>query len=198
MMSEPTMGYQIIDFENAAHLPKGRCIKGMLAGNDNWRSPEGHFRGELNKPSDMYLFGAVVSGSRVNCGERQLSLTSSHHVVHLCCAWPCIFGLSDDFLKHTSKGILPALHRLQLQVSYFGDKDGLNGLMKYVGDMEINCQILGMLWDERKTIPYKPFSTWADVEDVSFRDVVQRMMNLDPAKRIMARQVLGHTWFAGI
>lgn len=61
---------QIIDIENAAYLPKGRCIKGMLPGNDNWRSPEGHFKGEVNRPSDIYSFGAVVSGSRVNCGER--------------------------------------------------------------------------------------------------------------------------------
>ena len=53
---------QITDLENAAYLPQGRCIKGMLAGNDNWRSPEGHFKGELNKPSDMFSFGAVVSG----------------------------------------------------------------------------------------------------------------------------------------
>ncbi len=52
---------QITDLENAAYLPKGRCIKGMLAGNDNWRSPEAHFKGELNKPSDMFSFGAVVS-----------------------------------------------------------------------------------------------------------------------------------------
>lgn len=54
---------QIIDIENAAYLPKGRCIKGMLPGNDNWRSPEGHFKGEVNRPSDIYSFGAVVSGS---------------------------------------------------------------------------------------------------------------------------------------
>lgn len=52
---------QVIDIENAAYLPKGRCIKGMLAGNDNWPSPEGHFKGELNKPSDIYSFGTVVS-----------------------------------------------------------------------------------------------------------------------------------------
>jgi serine/threonine protein kinase len=52
---------QISDLENAAYLPKPRCIKGMLAGNDNWRSPEGHFKGELNKPSDLYSFGLVVS-----------------------------------------------------------------------------------------------------------------------------------------
>jgi len=52
---------QVTDLENAAYLPKGRCIKGMLAGNENWRSPEAHLKGELNKPSDIFSFGAVVS-----------------------------------------------------------------------------------------------------------------------------------------
>lgn len=52
---------QVTDLENAAHLPKGRCIKGMLAGNDNWRSPEAHFKGELNKQTDMFSFGIMVS-----------------------------------------------------------------------------------------------------------------------------------------
>jgi serine/threonine protein kinase len=51
---------QLIDLENAAYLPKGRCIKGMLAGNDDWRSPEAHFKGELNKPTDIFSFGIVV------------------------------------------------------------------------------------------------------------------------------------------
>ncbi len=31
-----------------------------MAGNDNWRSPEGHFVGELNKPTDIFSFGLVV------------------------------------------------------------------------------------------------------------------------------------------
>jgi len=51
---------QIIDLENAAYLPKGRCIKGMLPGHESWRSPEGHFKGELNKPTDIFSFAAVV------------------------------------------------------------------------------------------------------------------------------------------
>lgn len=51
---------RIIDLENATYLPKGRCIKGMLAGNESWRSPEGRFKGELNKPSDIFSFAAVV------------------------------------------------------------------------------------------------------------------------------------------
>lgn len=51
----------LADLKNAAYLPKGRCIKGMLAGNDNWRSSEAHFRGELNKPTDMFAFRIVLS-----------------------------------------------------------------------------------------------------------------------------------------
>jgi hypothetical protein len=53
----------------------------------------------------------------------------------------------DDFHFHfhASNGALPAFIRLQRQISYFGDKDGLNGLMKHVGDEEANCEILGML-----------------------------------------------------
>ncbi|EEH39445.2 hypothetical protein PAAG_08714 [Paracoccidioides lutzii Pb01] len=49
-----------IDLENEAYLPKGRCIKGMLAGNDTWRSPEGYFKGELNKPSEFRFFFCVI------------------------------------------------------------------------------------------------------------------------------------------
>lgn len=52
---------QLTDLENAAYLPKGKCVKGMLAGNDNWRSPEAHFKGKLSKPSDVFSFGLVVS-----------------------------------------------------------------------------------------------------------------------------------------
>lgn len=52
---------QLTDLENAAYLPRGKCVKGMLAGNDNWRSPEAHFKGELSKPSDIFSFGLVVS-----------------------------------------------------------------------------------------------------------------------------------------
>lgn len=48
------------DLENAAHLPDGRCIKGMLAGSDVWRSVEAHLRGELSKPTDMFSFGLMV------------------------------------------------------------------------------------------------------------------------------------------
>lgn len=65
---------QVADLENAAYVPKGRCIKGMLAGNDNWRSPEAHFKSELNKPTDMFSFGIVVSSSTL----LQIQLANLH------------------------------------------------------------------------------------------------------------------------
>ncbi|KAE8162678.1 putative calcium/calmodulin dependent protein kinase [Aspergillus tamarii] len=170
---------QIIDLENAAYLPKGRCIKGMLAGNDNWRSPEAHFRGELNKPTDMFAFGIV-------CIYAFLGRV--------------IFGPDDDFRLHQEQGALPALIRLQRQVSYFGDRDGINGLLKHISDDETSCHVLKMLWDERteEHIPYKPFAEWPEAIDSDFTDLIQRLMSLDPAKRLTAREVLDHPWFVDV
>ncbi|CAN9080763.1 unnamed protein product [Alternaria alternata] len=169
---------QISDLENAAYLPKPRCIKGMLAGNDNWRSPEGHFKGELNKPSDLYSFGLA-------CIYAVLGRV--------------ILGRDDDLKLPVSKGALPAFIRLQRQISYFGDKDGLNGLMKHVGDEEANCEILGMLWEEQAAdyIPYVPFSEWTGV-DLAFKDLIRGLNNLDPSRRLTACQALDHPWFEGV
>jgi len=54
---------QLIDHENAGYLPPPRNISNMLAGNENWRSPEAWLRKRLNKPTDIYSFGAVVRPS---------------------------------------------------------------------------------------------------------------------------------------
>ncbi|RMY08536.1 hypothetical protein D0868_04747 [Hortaea werneckii] len=147
------------DLENAAHLPNGRCIKGMLAGSDVWRSVEAHLKGELSKPTDMFSFGRVL----------------------------------------VSQGAEPLAIRLQRLVSYFGDRDGINGLLTHVGDDETSCEILSLLWDERNAdyIPYKPFVEWPEKQqDESLRDVITRLVNLDPNKRITAKEALMHPWFS--
>ncbi|PSN69711.1 putative serine/threonine protein kinase [Corynespora cassiicola Philippines] len=155
---------QITDLKNAAYLPKG--------------SPEAHFKGDLNKITDLFSFGAV-------CIYAVLGRV--------------IFGPDDEFQKHIAQGALAALIRLQRQVSYFGCEEGLNGLMKHVGDEEVNCQILRTLWEERTEdyIPYEPFSNWPDVSDATFKNLIQKLMDLDPKRRITARQALEHPWFAG-
>jgi serine/threonine protein kinase len=100
---------------------------------------------------------------------------------------------------HESKGALPAFIRLQRQISYFGDKEGLNGLMKHVGDEEVSCEVLGMLREERAAdyIPYVLFGEWTDVDAV-FKDLIRGLNNLDPARRLTASQALEHPWFEGI
>ncbi|KAG4439251.1 hypothetical protein IFR05_005289 [Cadophora sp. M221] len=164
---------QVADLENAAYLPKGRCIKGMLAGNDNWRSPEGQFKAELNKPTDVFSFGIV-------CIYALLGRV--------------IFGPDDDFQTNLAQGPLPSLIRLQRQVSYFGDGEGFSGLLKHIADDDTSCQVLRMLWDERfaEYIPYKPFSEWPDVGDAVFKDLIRGLTNLDATKRIAAHQALEH------
>ncbi|OJD14002.1 serine/threonine protein kinase [Emergomyces pasteurianus Ep9510] len=174
---------QIIDLENAAYLPKGRCIKGMLAGNDSWRSPEGHFKASLASlltfsPSQLWYVALL-------CIYAMLGQV--------------IFEADEDLQKHESQGAFPHIIRLQRQVSFFGDREGLNGLMKHVGDEEINCQVLRFLWDDRAADyhSYKPFSDWPNVNDDKFKDVIHSMTHLDPQKRATAREVLEHPWFAG-
>jgi serine/threonine protein kinase len=54
---------QLTDLDNAAYLPNGRYIKGMIAGNENWRSPEAFSKRKISKPADMFAFGIVVSAS---------------------------------------------------------------------------------------------------------------------------------------
>jgi serine/threonine protein kinase len=88
--------------------------------------------------------------------------------------------------------------RLQRQISYFGDSESVEGLMRHVGDEEINRQIITMLWDERNSdhIPYKPFSTWPEATDDAFRVLIEGTMSLDPSKRLTAAQTLALPWFS--
>jgi serine/threonine protein kinase len=109
-----------------------------------------------------------------------------------------ICGPDEDFYKHESQGALPAMIRLQRQISYFGDSENVEGLMRHVGDEEINRQIITMLWDERNSdhIPYKPFSTWPEATDDAFRVLIEGTMSLDPSKRLTAAQTLALPWFS--
>ncbi|KAH0334915.1 calcium/calmodulin dependent protein kinase, partial [Aureobasidium melanogenum] len=108
-----------------------------------------------------------------------------------------IFALNDDFKKHEMQSALPYLIHLQRQIWFFGNEGGLEGLVKHVGDDELNCQALRMLWEERHEdyIGYSPFSSWPEVEDENFKDLIGQMMSLDPARRITATQALEHPWF---
>ena len=78
---------QITDIENAVWLKPSKNIQGILAGNDNWRSPKAHLRAKLNKPTDMFSFGAMVCS--VDLLDSDTLLTCLTFVVHLCHAPAC-------------------------------------------------------------------------------------------------------------
>ncbi|KAI9688239.1 MAG: hypothetical protein M1822_001745 [Bathelium mastoideum] len=151
----------LTDLENAAYLPQG------------------HLRGELSKPTDIFSPGAVCIYAILG------------HV---------IFGPDDDMRQYIDQGALASMVRLQRQISYFGDKDGINGLLTHVGDDEISFQLLSNAYDGKDDEDHgsKHFSTWPEVKDDVFKDLVLSMMNLDPKRRISAKQALEHPWFKNV
>lgn len=109
-----------------------------------------------------------------------------------------IFGPDEDLKKHQAQGVFPTIIRLQRQVSYFGDEEGIKGIIKHVGDNELDRKIFQMLWEDRneENIPYIPFSDWPEVGDGDFKSLIKGMMNMDPKGRLTAHQALEHPWFS--
>ena len=88
-------------------------------------------------------------------------------------------------------------HVLERQISYFADLDGLNALMKHLGDSPW-CEVLKVLVGTfNETNPRRPFSLWKNV-DADFKDLVCGLTNFDPAKRLTAKEALAQKWFAEV
>lgn len=110
-----------------------------------------------------------------------------------------IFGRDEDMRLHESRGIFPHVVRLQRQVSYFGDKAGLDGLMAHVDDVKGHREVLRLLYEDRVSDDhsYRPFEEWPDIKDDGFKDVIGKMTSLDPRRRATASELLEHSWFSG-
>lgn len=52
---------QLSDLEDSTHIPPKQALRGLQVGNHWWRSPEAHVKGAINKPTDIFSFGIVVS-----------------------------------------------------------------------------------------------------------------------------------------
>ncbi|RAK83920.1 calcium/calmodulin dependent protein kinase [Aspergillus costaricaensis CBS 115574] len=164
---------QLGDLEDAVYIPPGSSMLGKQAGNWMWRSPEAHARGRVNKPSDIFSFALVCI-----------------YVVHK----RVIFAVGDDELD---EGIDRLAIVIERQISYFADKDGFHGFLEYLGDNPwasvFNITLSGFNQDN----PVRPFSLWQGVDD-DFKSLICAMTNLDPKRRITARQALAHSWFDGV
>jgi serine/threonine protein kinase len=64
----------------------------------------------------------------------------------------------------------------------------------YRGAYSIFERLVDLAGDFNSEKPRKPFSLWHYV-GVDFKDLVTKKTNLDPAKRITAREALEHPWF---
>ncbi|KAL8967275.1 MAG: hypothetical protein Q9197_005516 [Variospora fuerteventurae] len=160
------------DLEDSAYVPPGSNIRGRQVGNQNWRSPEAHAEGRVNKPSDIFSFGIV-----------------------------CIYAVLKHVILYVDEEALPEdevalAHVLERQISYFADWESLDGLLRHLGDSPW-CQVLETLRGGfNKENPREPFVRW-NIEplDADLKDLIGGLTNFDPAKRLTADEALSHTWF---
>ena len=163
---------KLTDLEDGIYVPPGSDILGKQAGNQMWRSPEAHASGRLNKPSDIFSFGIV-----------------------------CIYAVLKDIIFAIDEADLeggavePQAIILERQISYFSDPEGLQGLLDHLGDNPW-CDILAII---RSGVgieenPARPFQIRKGVDSV-FKDLIKGLTNMDPARRLTAREALAHQWF---
>lgn len=105
-----------------------------------------------------------------------------------------IFAVDEDKVP---EGIEVLDIVLERQLSYFSNLEGTEGLIQYLGDSPW-AQLIGMIAaDFNAENPRRPFEMWQDI-DADFKDLITRMMNIDPTRRLTANEALAHQWFADV
>jgi serine/threonine protein kinase len=89
---------------------------------------------------------------------------------------------------------------LERQLSYFGDLEAFNGFLQYLHNGNPKNPWIEIFRAVRPSFnaeyPREPFSLWQDESiDEDFRDVIMKMANFNPEKRITAQEALEHRWF---
>jgi serine/threonine protein kinase len=85
---------------------------------------------------------------------------------------------------------------LRRQICFFGEEDGLKGLLQWIGEKNPFFErLIALAGTFNSANLRKPVRVWFYV-DAQLRDLICRMTNLDPAERITAREALEHPWFA--
>lgn len=106
-----------------------------------------------------------------------------------------IFAVGDEELEEGEDKLASVLER---QLSYFSDLESLGGLLQHLGDDSPGAQIFTVIAEGFDKEHHRaPFALWKDV-DPEFKDLVGRMTNIDPGRRITALDALSHRWFADV
>lgn len=183
---------QISDLEDAVILSPGKYVRDGLCGNQLWRSPESWARAAQGTPSDIFSFGVVVGITRHSIRRPYSKLTDIIQSIYV---------MLNDMVLRASRDELAAIdsrrHVLRRQISFFGEEDGFQGLLQWIGEENLFFErLITLAGSFNAANPRKPFEKWHFV-DAGFRDLVGKMTILDPARRITAAQALDHPWFAG-
>ncbi|KUL81330.1 hypothetical protein ZTR_10085 [Talaromyces verruculosus] len=102
-----------------------------------------------------------------------------------------VFRVSDDEMNSVDSW----RYILGRHISYFADEDGLNGLLEHIGEENpFYERLINLANSFGHGNPRQPFQHWSYVEP-ELRDLVGKMTNLDPTKRISATEALQHRWF---
>lgn len=164
---EPTITQvRISDLEDSALLQPGPCFKGCLCGNALWRRP------------------ARPKACRPTCTRSASRRYTSCWTIW--CSAPA---------TTSSAGIWPGGTSCGGMSRTLGTEEGFHGLLNYLGEENLFYKRLIVLaGDFDAERPRKPFQHWHYVNE-GLRDLVGRMTNLDPKRRMSAREALQHLWF---
>lgn len=111
-----------------------------------------------------------------------------------------IFGVLKEELGEDEEVLSIVLER---QLSYFGDPEAFNGFLQYLYDGNPQNPWIEIFQAARSSFnaeyPREPFSLWQDESiDEDFRDLILKMANFNPERRITAREALEHKWFMDV
>jgi serine/threonine protein kinase len=90
------------------------------------------------------------------------------------------------------EGIEPLDIVLERQLSYFSGLEGVQGLVGHLGQ-SLSAQLIAMVAaDFNAENPRRPLSPWQDIGP-DFKDLIVRVMNVNPTRRLTAEEALAHT-----
>lgn len=105
-----------------------------------------------------------------------------------------IFGVLKEELGKDEELLSIVLER---QLSYFGDMEAFNGFLRYLYTTNPENPWIEVFQAARSSFnaeyPREPFSLWQDeIIDEDFRDLIMKMANFNPERRITAQEALEH------
>lgn len=89
---------------------------------------------------------------------------------------------------------------LERQISTFAEWKDFESFIDYLGKRHRYIPELRRMSNTFGTEnPRRPFSLWkSDALDPDFKDLIKKMTNFDPRKRVTAQEALNHVWFSDV